>query len=292
MVQTIAIPSQSATPVSLAVHGSRAVVPLGLAHAAAVVDLATVSVERIVALEQGSGATGAAFENDSIAWVANPGLNTVTRINLNSGDTSSVAVGVYPQAVVYASGNIWVGNANLVMFAPAGNAWLSVVNPATSQVVDSIGLSGENTAAMELGADGNLYVVNSGNFMGGDGSVSVVNPVMRRETDFLADIGEFPGSVAWVSSSLLVVGSFGDGIMEIDPSGPTLTRPGSQGIKPQGAGVSGLAADPTGAVYALNPTDCVNPGAVNALQPPGFDIIRTVATGVCPYAIEFTRIEQ
>ncbi len=283
---------QNASPVSLAVHGTRAVVPLGLAHAASVVDLATRTVERTIALEDNSGATGAAFENDSIAWIANPSLNTVTRVNVNSGDTSSVAVGVYPQAVAYTAGKVWVANANLVMWAPAGPSWLTVIDPATSQVVDSVELSGQNAAALELGQDGNLYVLNSGNFGAADGSLSVVDPVAASETGFLADIGEFPGSLVWVSDELLVVGSFSDGILEVDPTGPTLTRAGAQGIMPEGAGVSGVGADTAGVVYALNSTDCVAPGKLNALQPPGYDVVRTMDTGVCPYAIERVWIRE
>ncbi len=291
-VRVIGMAGDAASPVSLAVHGTTAVVPLGLAHAVSVVDLVSGSVERTIALEQNSGATGAAMESDSIAWVANPSLNTVTRVNLNTGDTSSVAVGVYPQAVAYASNRIWVANANLVMWAPAGPSWLTVIDPATSQVVDSVGISGQNSAAMELGEDGFLYVVNSGNFGAGDGSLSVVDPVAESETDYLADIGEFPGSVAWVSDDLLVIGSFGEGILEVDPTGPTLTRAGAQGFMPEGAGVSGLAADTSGMVYALNSTDCVSPGRVNVLSPPGYTISRAEDTGVCPYAIERVWIRE
>jgi len=290
--QVVGIAVPGATPVSVAVHGNRAIVPLGLAHAVAVIDLASQTVERIIPLADGSGATGGAIENDSIAWVANPSLNTVTRVNMNSGDTLSIDVGVYPQAVAHAAGRVFVANANLVWWAPAGPAWLSVIDPVSLNVLDSVVLSGQNAAAMEFGDNGYLYVVNSGNFGSGDGSLSVVDPFGRRETDFIADIGEFPGSISWVTDDLLVVGSFGEGILEVDPRGPTLTRAGADGVMPESAGVSGLAADSSGMVYALNSTDCVNPGRVNILQPPDFSVARSVDTGVCPYAIERTWVRQ
>lgn len=87
------------TPVGVSALGAYAIVPMGIDHAATVVDLSIGSVSRVVPLANGSGATGSAIVDDSIAYVANPGLNTVTRINYLTGDTASVAVGVYPQGV-------------------------------------------------------------------------------------------------------------------------------------------------------------------------------------------------
>src|SRR2546430_11447587 len=49
------------------------------------------------------------------SWIANPNLNTVTRVNyLRNGDTTSVAVGVYPQAVAIVGTRVFVINSNLV----------------------------------------------------------------------------------------------------------------------------------------------------------------------------------
>ena len=96
---------------------------MGLDNTAAIVDLRTAQVVNTINLPAGSGATGAAIVNDSIAYVANPNLNTVTRINLRSGDTASVRVGIFPQGLVFTRGRLFVLNGNLVNLA-SGRAQL------------------------------------------------------------------------------------------------------------------------------------------------------------------------
>ncbi|MCI0345473.1 MAG: hypothetical protein L0221_08520 [Chloroflexi bacterium] len=55
------------SPVTVAAQGSMVAVPLGVVPAVAIVDLDAQAVVRTVALSEGSGATGVAFVNDSIA---------------------------------------------------------------------------------------------------------------------------------------------------------------------------------------------------------------------------------
>jgi len=94
--------SASATPGTIDGHGNVFLVPLGQANAVGV-DLLPgpcppgalcVRPDYVLPLDAGSGATGVAIQDDSIAWVANPKLNTVTRLNYRSGDTTSIIVGV------------------------------------------------------------------------------------------------------------------------------------------------------------------------------------------------------
>src|SRR5215212_331238 len=73
------------TPVGAAVRGAVAVVPLGVYPFAAIVDLRTGTVVRTATLPANSGATGAAFLNDSIALVGNPNRNSVSPVNVNTG---------------------------------------------------------------------------------------------------------------------------------------------------------------------------------------------------------------
>ena len=75
------------SPITMAVRGNLAAVPLGVVPAVAVVDLREGLLVRTVGLPLGSGATGAAFLNDSIVLVANPSLNSVTPVNVLAGNT-------------------------------------------------------------------------------------------------------------------------------------------------------------------------------------------------------------
>ena len=75
---------------------------------------------RAIPLPDNSGATGSAIVDDSIAFVANPNLNTVSRINYLTGETAEIEVGPYPQGIVFARGRIFVLEGNLENFMPAG----------------------------------------------------------------------------------------------------------------------------------------------------------------------------
>ncbi len=289
-VKTLDMRTPAGTPVSVAAGGSVLVVPLGAAHAVAVIDLSkrTDTVSRIIPLANNSGATGVAIQDDSIAWVANPNLNTVTRVNYLTGDTASTAVGVYPQAVAIARQRLFVVNGNLVNFAPAGSSWLTSFDccrPAPTK--DSIPLSGVNAQFALVGDDSLLYVINSGHFGGGDGKLSIVDPVARTEVAVVNGLGEFPGAAVFHPSGRLLISSYSEGILEVntlDLRHPITRGPG-QGTKPGGDGVSGLALDQRGRVYSLDPRDCVTPGLVHVLAaPPDYTELRTVTVGVCPYA--------
>src|SRR5438034_6612940 len=96
--------SGTASPRTIDGRGHVFVVPLGAADAVGISRFFTcpagalalcVRPDYVLPLAPGSGATGAAIQDDSIAWIANPNLNTVTRLNyVRNSDTTSVAVGV------------------------------------------------------------------------------------------------------------------------------------------------------------------------------------------------------
>src|SRR5207249_12190725 len=132
-VRTVDLGTPGGAATTAAGRGGSVIVPLGPADSVAVIHNAGLCTTRacvrpvvVFSLAKGSGATGAAIQDDSIAWVANPSLNTVTRVNyFRNGDTTSVAVGVYPQAVAIVGTRVFVVNSNLVGSTPAGPSWLT-----------------------------------------------------------------------------------------------------------------------------------------------------------------------
>jgi hypothetical protein len=176
---TIPLGGTTPTPVGVSASGAWAVVPMGQDHAVTVVNLSTGAVSRVIPLANGSFATGSAIVNDSIADVANPGLNTVTRVNYLTGDTASVAVGTYPQAVVFTRGKVFVINGNLVNYAPAGPGWITIIDPVTNAKatgIDSIPLPlPGNPQFGVVAGDGLRYGLNTGNY-GAEGRLSSGEP--------------------------------------------------------------------------------------------------------------------
>ena len=290
----------SATPRTIDGRGHVFVVPLGAADAVGVDLFFTcppgalslcVQPDYTLPLPTGSGATGVAIQDDSIAWIANPNLNTVTRVNYFSGDTTSVPVGVYPQAVALVGTRVFVVNSNLVGSTPAGPSWLTSFECCSVRTPDSIPLTGTNARFATVGDDSLLYVITSGHTGARDGKLSIVDPQTRVEVAVLNGLGESPGAAAFhPAGSRLLVASATEGILEVNASIRVITRGPGNGVKPGGNGVSGLAIDLRGRVYAVDAATLATPefcavsgGVVHVLTaPPDYHEIHTATVGCGP----------
>jgi hypothetical protein len=286
--------SASASPRTIDGRGQVFVVPLGAADAVGVSLFFTcppgalalcVRPDYVLPLAAGSGATGSAIQDDSIAWIANPGLNSVTRLNYLSGATTSVAVGVHPQAVAIVGKRVFVVNGNLSGTTPAGPSWLTSFDCCTvPRGADSIPLTGVNARFAVVGDDSLLYVIASGHAGAADGRLSIVDPKTRAEVAVLNGLGESPGAGAFhPTGGRLLIASALEGILEVNTSIRAVTRGPGNGIMPGGHGVSGLAIDLRGRVYAVDPGACTAAGTVHVLTaPPDYREMHTVTVGVCP----------
>src|SRR6266571_3543873 len=290
----------SATPSTIDGRGNVFLVPLGQADAVAVDRLLgpcgsgalCAQPDYVLPLPAGSGATGVSIQDDSIAWIANPNLNTVTRLNYVSGDTVSVPVGVYPQAVALVGTRVFVVNSNLVGSTPAGPSWLTSFECCSVRTPDSISLTGTNARFATVGDDSLLYVIASGHTGATDGKLSIVDPQARVEVAVLNGLGESPGAAAFhPAGSRLLVASATEGILEVNASIRVITRGPGNGVKPAGHGVSGLAIDLRGRVYAVDAALSATPefscavirGVVHVLTaPPDYREIHTATVGCGP----------
>jgi hypothetical protein len=283
------------SPTSVSARGGWAVVPLGDDPSVAVVNLHTAQVERLVPLPVNSGATGAAIVDDSIAYVANPNLNSITRVNYLTGDTVSVAVGQTPLAVVFTRGKIFVVNANLTQAGtPAGPSWVTVIDPLTNRRatgVDSILLPGPGNARYaEVAQDGVLYIMNAGP---GDGTtdsrLSLVDPVGRTELGNFKGFGNSAGAISPGGGSELYISSLSEGLMVFDMIKRQVIRGAGSGVAIPGN--TGVAVDADGRIYALESGPCTPgaPGRLHVLRP-NLSESRVLDLGECPVAALATEI--
>ncbi len=283
------------TPTGVSARDGWALVPLGDDNAVRVVDLHTLSPTLLIPLPAGSGATGSAIVDDSIGYVANPNLNTVTRVNYQTGDTSSVAVGVHPQAVIFTRGKVFVLNGNLVSNVPAGPSWVSIVDPLTNHLatgVDSVLMPGPGNAAFAAVAqDGVLYVMNRGPFdTTTAGRLTLVDPVGRTELANFGGFGNFPGEVTVNGAAdLLYISSASEGLMLFDVVDRKVLRGAGNGVAIPGN--TGVAVDSRGLVYALESGSCSGgtAGKVHILRS-NLTEISTVAVGRCASGALITAI--
>lgn len=283
----------AANPTSIGALGGIAVVPLGDDDAVAVVNLRTLTVDRTVRLAPNSGATGAAMVDDSIAYVANPNLNSVTRINYLTGDTASVDVGQTPRTVVFTRGKVFVVNANLNgAGAPLGPSWVSVVDPETNRLatgIDSILLPGPgNGISADVAQDGVIYIMNAGDGVS-DSRLSLVDPVGREELGNFKGFGLNAGPIADNGGGRLYVSSVSQGLMAFDLINRQVQRGAGNGVAiPDNSGVS---VDGDGRIYALESGACTGgaAGKLHVLRA-NYSEIRTVDLPECPVAALVTEI--
>ncbi len=283
------------TPVGVSALGGIAVVPMGRDNAAAVVDLRDAQVMQLVPLPANSGATGSAMVDDSIAYVANPNLNTISRINYLTGTTGpDIPVGRYPQNIIFTRGKLFVLNGNLdETFNPAGPSWLTVIDPATNAPadgVDSIPLTGDGNAIFaDVAGDGLLYVMNTGSFFQGEGRLSAVDPVGRSEVASFAGFGTGPGNIASGGGSRIFVSSFSEGLMEFDTDSNKVVIGADEGIPIPSN--SAVAVDSHGRVYGIEAGSCRGGqrGKAHVLDTK-LKEVRTISLGECPSGVAVVKI--
>jgi hypothetical protein len=284
-VVSVALGGTTPTPVGVSARKDVALVPLGTDNAVVVVNLRSATVARTIPLPDNSGATGSVVVDDSIAYVANPNLNTVSRVNYLTGGVTDVPVGVYPQNLIFTRGKVFVLNGNLVNFAPAGPSWLTVIDPETNARAtdgDSIPLTGPGNAGFAtVASDGLLYVMNTGDYFSGEGRLSVVDPLLRTELASHAGLGTGPGNVATDGGSHLFISSFSEGVMEFDLDSNKVVLGAGHGL--QVPGNSAVAADSKGRLYALESGPCSGgkPGKAHVFDATLTEI-RTITLGECP----------
>jgi hypothetical protein len=255
----VSLGSLESTPTTVAAREGYAVVPLGRADAVAVVELIRRALVNVIPLPEGSGATGAVMLNDSVAYVGNPGRNSISRVNILSRETEEILVGTTPQAFAISRGRLFVVNGNLDQTGePAGPSWLSVLNPATNGPatgIDSIPLSGPGGAAFAtVGAEGIIYVVSRGGTSQAEGRLSVVDPLERMEVASFAGLGLQPGDLSTDGQARVFVSSSSEGVLEFNSDSNAVIRGQGDGVPiPTNAGV---AVDSEGRVYAIESGGC------------------------------------
>ena len=285
-VVTVALEPLS-TPTTIAVRGDIGLVPLGLFPAVAVIDLAAGVVIDEIPLPSGSGATGVAIFDDSLAFVANPMLNTVTPVRYRDGETlADIPVGTYPTALLALGDRVFVIEANLAGFSPAGPSTVSVIDAGSLEVVADFVLSGKNAA--EGATDGErLFVVNAGNFDSANAVVSRVDLPTAAESDAYAGFGSFASEIEVALNGTVLVSSPMYGMAQFDAEFETFLIEPGDGFGAGNANVLGFGLDASQRLWVIDAGDCASPGRIVRLSGANGLIIDDAAVEVCPEAIDF-----
>ncbi len=281
------------SPVGFAVRGSTVVVPMGLLPEVVIVDLDERLVVRRAELPLNSGATGVAFIDDDTVLVGNPGLDSVSPVNVRTGDVGAqILVGLFPEFIVSDGQRAYVINAELGDdFVPVRSGTVSVIDIPALRVIETVELSGENPRGAALAPDGRLFVINRGRFGDRDGSLSVVSTTALDETEHHLGFDEFPSAVGFSPGGQVLVVSTEYGVAVWDPDAREFIRDPFNPVTPGGNRSSaGVGFDSNGTPYTLE-LECSEPADVFRLSE---DLVleRTIRVGTCPFDIAFTMLEQ
>jgi DNA-binding beta-propeller fold protein YncE len=219
----------------------------------------------------------------------------VARVDIAACQVEAIApVGPGPVDVEVLGDELLVVVGNIDFAAPGipprlGPSYVAFVDALTLEVRDTVGTGGENAQFAELDREGDLVVVNSGDFDGGNGTVSVIDPVARRLTAGPFPIGDFPGDLAIGPDGRAYVTSFNDGLYVFDSGGNRVLRDASNPLfapGPLGArrGSSGVAVDRRGNVLSVHFGDLPAPGKVFLFEA-GEALVDSAGVGVGPFAI-------
>jgi hypothetical protein len=289
--QTLSLGSSNAiTPVDASVRGSLALVPLGDAASAALVDLTKPTITRFFLYPAGF-ATGSAFIDDTAILIDNTGDGTIGRVTVHqASDTISdtVTVAPMPSAIVVSGSHAFVISANEdANFNSLGNGIVTEVDLGSMHVTGTVSLSGTNSTAGALGPDGKLYVLNTGDFVN-PGSMDIVDPtsltVVQNVPLFVG-----PGAIQINTSGLAFISSFNAGTIVYNTATKSFVRgPNNPLCAPSPSGCRGAfdaQSDAHGNVYQTFFGSTNLPGQVFVYAASTYALTDSVAAGVGPTAL-------
>ena len=282
----------------VAARGEIVVVAGGVSDQVVVLDLLAQQVRRTIRLPAGSRPVAVTMINDHVVYVANAGTNTVTRIDIATGDTGSVGVGRFPRDLLLARGRLFVVNGNVgpcaVGLCSLGPSWLSVIDPQSNGRAagrDSIPLPSQgNARSATLGGDGLVYIINTGDVEAElAGRLTIVDPIQREEVGSFGGFGFLPAAVTSDGSERLFVASVRDGLMEFNTRTRRVVRGAGDGIL--GNRIVAAAVDGEGRIYAVEGGDCAA-SLAGRLRVFRADLTesRNVSLGNCPVAVTFVQL--
>lgn len=282
--------SNAITPVDASVRGTLALVPLGDAASAALVDLTKPAVKRVF-IYPGGFATGSAFVDDTTILIDNTGAGLIGRVTVNQSSdtiTDTLRVPPMPSAIVISGSFAYVVSANEdANFQPIDNGVLTKVDLSTMTTTSNLSLRDINSTAAAMGPDGKLYVLNTGDFVN-PGSISIVDPSSMTvlETD-LTIVG--PGAISIDRSGLAYISSFTVGTVIWNTATKSYVRgPNNPLCAPSPSGCRGAfdaQVDSHGNVYQTFFGSQNLPGQVFVYAASTFALTDSLPAGIGPTAL-------
>jgi len=201
-----AVPTDAA-PNDIAILGNRAYVVNSTSNNVQILDLSTEQTLGTIEILKGMNPYYIVIENAQRAFVSNWLTGNVSVLDLESeAETDTIMTGGVPQGLCVSSDRLFVTDINLdLQNFTYGPGRLLAYSLATLDFVDEVEV-GTNPQIVELGPDGNLHVVCTGDFGAVTGQVYIVDP-QTLTIELTINIGGSPGSLVFNSLHVAYLGS-------------------------------------------------------------------------------------
>lgn len=284
----------SSFAVTIAVGEGAVVVPAGGTSRLLVFDEETLARRCAAELPLASSPFGVTVAGGD-AYVSLLLAGAVARVDLATCAVEAVApVGPAPADIEVLGGRamVVVGNIDLTqgLNPPPrlGPSYVAFLDALTLALEDTVGTGGFNAQFAALDRDGELIVVNTGDFNQGNSTVSVIDPAGRRLLAGPLPIGDSAGELSVAPDGRAYVTSFTEGLYVFDTRSNEVLRSTTNPLSADSAGVrrgsSGVAVDRRGNVLSVYFGNAATPGQVFL-----FDrteaLVDSVAVGVGPFAV-------
>ena len=251
--------SSAVTPTGISIRGETGVVPLGNAASVAVIDLRSRRIDGFFLFESGN-ATGSAFVGAGTVLAANQHTDQVGRFMLGQAGGSIgdlVPVAEFPTGIVPFSDSLaFVISANLDdNFAPNGDGVVTALDPRTMTVTAEIETGGTNPQFGDIGPDGMLYVMNTGDYVN-PSTLAIIDPASLARVEVVAGFPAGSGHVHVSPGGTLFASAFFAGTVAWNTTTKMFVRDASDPICAplEGGGCRGAFAAHTSADGSLYQT--------------------------------------
>ncbi len=285
----------AANAVTLAVGDGVVAVPDGATSRLVVLEESNLAQRCVATLPAGSSPNGVAIA-DGKAYVSLILADALARVDLASCAVEAQApVGPAPTDVEVMGETVIVVVSNIDLRAPTlplprfGPGYVAFLEASSLALQDTVETGGFNPQFAAFDRDGDLLVVNTGDFFGGNSSLAILDPMARRFSAAFS-IGDSAVDVAVSPSNLAYVSSFSDGLYVFDATANRVLRDASNPLFAPASGggrrgSSGVAVDRRGNVLSVFSSDFATPGIVFLFD--ADDVLAdSVSVGIGPVGVQ------
>ncbi|MBA2565068.1 MAG: hypothetical protein H0V09_06555 [Gemmatimonadetes bacterium] len=250
----------------------------------------------VVIAPGGFGGGGSAAAGDAFVSLLLSG--EVARVDLGTCQVEAIAVvGAAPADLEVVGDELVVVVSNLDLSGGGfpvprlGEGFVAVLDPLTLAIRDTFGTGGFNPQFATVDREGDLLVVNSGDFGAGNGSLSVLDVEGGRRTAGPFPLGDFPADLAMGPDNRAYVTSFSEGLYVFDATANVVLRGAGAALAapPRGEevrGSSGVSVNEDGEVLSVFFNDGVTPGTAFLFDAQGA-LVDSVGVGLGPFSARF-----